>query len=142
MNHWTFTVPKLGTGKVSDWETLGICSSATVENDRVYIVTNRCEIVCLDAKGLSNGTDGPFKDEGQYMSNGLDEEKPKPPIKVLPTDADIIWRYDMRTDLGIFPHNITSSSILLVGDLLFASTSVLVIFCCNHSHIGQEVHLT
>jgi len=28
--------------------TLGVCSSPTVEGDRVYIVTHRCEVLCLD----------------------------------------------------------------------------------------------
>ena len=120
---WTLTVPKLGTGKVSDWESLGICSSPAVDGDRVYIVTNRCEVLCLDAKGLADGNDGPFKQEAQYMANGLDEDKPKPPVAVKPTDADILWRYDMRLDLGIFPHNITSSSILVVDNLLYVATS-------------------
>jgi outer membrane protein assembly factor BamB len=33
---WQFAIPKLGTGKVSDWEFLGLCSSPAVEGDRVY----------------------------------------------------------------------------------------------------------
>src|SRR5215510_7463350 len=37
---WQLVVPKLGTGKVSDWEFLGICSSPAVEGDRVYLCTN------------------------------------------------------------------------------------------------------
>jgi len=113
---WTLTVPKLGSGKVGDWEYLGICSSAAVEGDRVYIVTNRCEIMCLDANGLANGNQGDT-DEAQYMA-GPD----KPPVELKDTDADILWRYDM-TELGVFPHNITSSSPLIVGDLVYAATS-------------------
>lgn len=31
---WMLSVPKLGTGKVSDWEFLGICSSPAVDGDR------------------------------------------------------------------------------------------------------------
>ena len=42
---WQLNVPKLGTGKVSDWEYLGICCSPTVDGDEVYIVTNRCEVI-------------------------------------------------------------------------------------------------
>jgi len=33
------------------------------------------------------------------------------------------WAYDMYNELGIFPHNMTSSSPLLVGDTLFITTS-------------------
>jgi outer membrane protein assembly factor BamB len=110
---WQLVVPKLGAGKVSDWEDLGICSSPTLQANRVYVITNRCEVVCLDAQGLANGNDGPFKDETKYT--GISE--------LSPTDADILWVYDMRAELGIFPHNITSSSPLLVGDKLYVTTS-------------------
>ena len=37
---WQLVVPKLGAGKVSDWEYLGICSSPAVEGNRVYVVAN------------------------------------------------------------------------------------------------------
>jgi outer membrane protein assembly factor BamB len=117
---WTLTVPKLGGGKVNDWEYLGICSSPTVVDDRVYLVTNRCEVVCLDVNGMADGNQG-LQDEGQAMS--LLGTTPQPPVEVKATDADILWRYDMLTELGIFPHNITSSSILVVGDILYCSTS-------------------
>ena len=50
---WQLNVPKLGTGKVSDWEFLGICSSPAIEGNRVYLVTNRCEVICLDTAGIS-----------------------------------------------------------------------------------------
>ncbi len=114
---WQLVVPKLGAGKVSDWEYLGMCSSPTIEGDRVYIVTNRCEVLCLDVKGLANGNDGPFKDEARYLGS-----KGKS-VKLGPLDADIIWRYDMRKDVGAFPHNVTSSSALLAGDYLYINTS-------------------
>ncbi len=45
---WQLAVPKLASGKVNDWEYLGILSSPLVEGDNVYVVTNRCEVVCLD----------------------------------------------------------------------------------------------
>ncbi|MDG1891173.1 MAG: PQQ-binding-like beta-propeller repeat protein [Verrucomicrobiota bacterium] len=115
--NWQLVVPKLGAGKVSDWEFLGICSSPSVDGDKVYVVSNRCEILCLDAKGLSNGNDG-FKDEAQYMAGSG-----KAPITPGATDADILWIYDMREELGIFPHNIASSSVLVVGNYVYATTS-------------------
>lgn len=74
---WQFAVPKLGTGKVSDWEFLGLCSSPAVEGNRVYIVTNRNEIVCLDTEGLANGNDGDYKEEAQYLAG-----PGKPPVAI------------------------------------------------------------
>lgn len=115
---WQLVVPKLDAGKVSDWEYLGICSSPAVDGNRVYVVTNRCEVVCLDVDGLSNGNDGLFKDEGAYMAG-----QGNPPIEPGKTDADILWRFDMREELGVFPHNIASSSVLVVGDRLYITTS-------------------
>ncbi len=115
---WQLAVPKLGSGKVNDWEYLGICSSPLVDGDRVYVVSSRCEVLCLDANGMANGNDGPFKDEAQYVVG-----PGKPPIEQGPQDGDIIWRFDMRDELGVFPHNIASSSVLMVGDRLYATTS-------------------
>lgn len=115
---WQLTAPKLGTGKVSDWEFLGICSSPAVEGNRVYIVTNRCEAMCLDVEGLANGNDGPFKDEAKYLA-----EPGKPPVPSSPLQADIIWRFDMREELGVFPHNITNCGPLIFGDNLVVTTS-------------------
>ena len=115
---WQLNIPKLGAGKVSDWEYLGICSSPTVVGNRVYVITSLCEVLCLDIDGMSNGNDGPFTNESQYLTGSG-----KPPIAMSQTDADIIWRYDMRDELLIFPHNVTSSSVLVIGDYVYATTS-------------------
>jgi outer membrane protein assembly factor BamB len=118
--YWTLTVPKLGTGKVGDWEFLGICSHPTVVDDRVYIMTNRCEIMALDVNGLADGNQG-VQDEAQYMS--FVGTTPGKPVELKPTDADIIWRYNMIEELGIFQHNITAGSPLAIGDILYCNTS-------------------
>jgi outer membrane protein assembly factor BamB len=115
---WQLIIPKLGAGKVSDWEYIGICSSAAIVGDKAYVVTNRCESVCIDLKGMSNGNDGPFKDESKYMS-----EKGKPAAAVEKTDADILWVFDMRDELGIFPHNVTSSSPIVIDGIVYNATS-------------------
>jgi hypothetical protein len=52
---------------VSDWEYIGVCSSPAIEGNRVYVVTNKCEVVCLDIEGFKNGNDGPFMDEANYV---------------------------------------------------------------------------
>ncbi len=114
---WQLVVPKLKSGQVNDWEGLGILSSPSVEGDRVYLVTSRCEVICLDAKGFSNGNQG-IKDEAQYIA-GPDKD----PAKVGAKDADIIWVYDMMSELGVFPHNAANSSPVIIGDLVFVCTS-------------------
>lgn len=115
---WQLAAPKLGTGKVSDWEFLGICSSPAVDGDKVYIVTNRCEAMCLDVNGLANGNDGEFKDEAKYLT-----DKGQPAHQLGPTDADILWVFDMKEELGVFPHNITNCGPLIFGDRVVVTTS-------------------
>lgn len=126
---WQLVVPKLASGKVNDWESLGLLSSPTVEGDRVYLVTSRCELICLDINGMANGNDGPFKDEAKYvvkdvlLDRGKPTERPAPPIEPGAKDADIIWIYDMYNDLGVFPHNASNCSVLIVDDIVYACTS-------------------
>src|SRR4051812_29805096 len=115
---WQLVVPKLASGKVNDWENLGLLSSPCVQNNRLYVVTSRCEVLCMDTEGQANGNEGPFKDEAQYVSG-----PGKPPAKIGPKDADLIWRYDMMDELGVFPHNASNCSLLVDDDLVFACTS-------------------
>src|SRR6266436_6381716 len=65
---WQLVVPKREEDPYYDWPECGISSPATVEGDRVYIVSNRGEVICLDARGMANGNDGPFQDEGAHMT--------------------------------------------------------------------------
>jgi len=120
---WQFSVPKLEAGKVSDWEYLGICSSILLDGKHGYVVSNRGEIICLDLYGMSDGNDGPFKEEAKYVVGGLEKLDLAEPVDKGAKGADIVWGYDMRSELGVFPHNITSSSVVLAGDKIFASTS-------------------
>ena len=46
---------------------LGLCSSPTIDGNRVYVVSNRGQVLCLDVNGQADGNEGPFVDEGVYM---------------------------------------------------------------------------
>ena len=96
----------------------GICSSPTIDGDRVYIVTNGDDVLCLDIHGMKNGNDGPFQDEAQFMAR-----TGKPPIELEESDADIVWRYDIPGELSVAPHDVASCSVLIHGDVLYTSTS-------------------
>lgn len=115
---WQLVVPKLKAGKVNDWENLGILSSPVVEENRVYLVTSRCEVICLDIEGLANGNQGMQK-EAEYVVKDTGQA----PGQLAPNDADILWVYDMMNELGVFPHNASNSSPLIVGDLVYVCTS-------------------
>jgi RNA polymerase sigma factor (sigma-70 family) len=45
---WQAVHPKLETGRVNDWPRVGLVSTPTVEGDRLYYVSNRCELICAD----------------------------------------------------------------------------------------------
>ncbi len=44
---WQQANVKLAAGRALDWPFQGVCSSPLVEGDRLYYVTNRCEVMCL-----------------------------------------------------------------------------------------------
>ncbi len=105
---WQAVTDKLESGAANDWPEVGICSSPLVEEKRLYYVTNRGELVCLDTEGFMDGSnDGPYQDE----------------IHTGPTDADLIWKVDMMKELGVFQHNMANSSPTVWGALLFLETS-------------------
>jgi outer membrane protein assembly factor BamB len=114
---WQLLVPKLGAGKVSDWEYVGLCSSVNIDGDRGYAMTNRGEAICFDVHGLANGNDGPFQDEAMFSSTD------GTPVQLTDQHADLIWVRDVRTEAGIFPHNVSSTSPLIVSDRIYISTS-------------------
>ena len=106
------------TRKYHNHQQVGICAPPTVEGDRIYVVTNRAEVLCLDVKGMADGNDGPFTDECHY-TRGEDQ----PPVTIGPHDADIIWRFDMLHELSIFPHDANCSAVLIHGDVLYVGTA-------------------
>jgi outer membrane protein assembly factor BamB len=92
---WQRVHDKLPAGMVQDWPLEGICSSCAVEADKIYYVSNRCELVCATTEG---------KD---------------------------VWTLDMIKTLGVFPHNLSTSSPVIAGDYIFVVTSNGV----NEDHI-------
>jgi len=115
---WQLVVPRFEGEKYLDWRTGGICSAATVEGDRVYVVSNRDEVLCLDLDGQADGNDGPFRDEGRHMAPAGN-----PPLNVTATDADILWLFDLPAELAVHPHDSPHSSILVDGPYLYVNTS-------------------
>ena len=139
---WQLVVPKREEDPYFDWPNTGISSPATVEGDRVYLVSNRGEVVCLDAQGMANGNDGPFLDEGAHMMPGPNSGAPPRPVAGAdirprplpappdgaaltpgPLDADIVWLFDLASGAGIWPHDGAHSSILIHGDYLYLNTA-------------------
>ena len=115
---WQLVVPKITNSVYWDWTGVGICSAATVEGDRAFIVSSRGEVLCLDVNGMANGNGGPFTEEGRHMvPAGLGALEPGK------TDADILWLFDMIKECGIRQHDAAHCSILLDGQFLYVNTS-------------------
>lgn len=138
---WQLVVPKREEDPYFDWPKTGMSSPATVEGERVYIVNNRGEVMCLDARGMANGNDGPFRNEAAHMTPPTNSGAPpkfaigaeispeplRPPadgkfLQPGPTDADILWIFDLVADAGIWPHDGAHSSVLIHGDFLYLNT--------------------
>ena len=105
---WQMVHDKLAAGRVNDWPYQGVASSPLVDGDRLYYVSNRAELICLDTQGFRDGeNDGPVTDEKLTGEN----------------DGDVVWRFDMIEEVGSLPHNLANSSPVMYGDLIFVSTS-------------------
>ena len=105
---WQASSEKLPTGRVHDWPLQGICCAPLVEGDRLWYVTSRGEVVCLDTEGFHDGeNDGPFKAEPNENKD----------------EADAVWVLDMMGQLKVSQHNMCSCSITSAGDMIFVNTS-------------------
>lgn len=115
---WQHSNRKLKTGRVNDWPLQGIVSVPLVDGDRLWYVTNRGEVVCLDTEGFTdNQNDGPYKTEDVVADD----------------EADVIWKFDMMSELGVRQHNMCTCSITCADDTLFVVTGNGV----DESHIHQ-----
>ena len=90
---WQHTNQKLAAGRANDWPFQGVCSSPLVEGDRLYYVSNRGELICLDTHGDGKG------------------------------NAKVIWKFDMMEEVGVQQHNLANSSPVSYGDLVFVGTA-------------------
>jgi outer membrane protein assembly factor BamB len=119
---WRLLIPRYFDGikppfHFDQWS-CGVCSGPVVEGDRVFVIGNRGEVLCLDREGQANGNDGPVVDELAYM--GITNA---PDAGLKATDGDIIWRYNLITGLGVVLHDVCGSTLLVDGDLIYACTS-------------------
>jgi len=117
---WQMVIPRYVEGNTkpshfNKWR-CGVCSQPAIEGKRLYIVGPRGDVLCLDRNGQTDGNDGPFLNEAQYIEAGAD-------YKLQKTDGDIIWEHNMLSSTKVVPHDVCGSSPLLVGDYLYACTS-------------------
>ena len=106
--NWQLSREKLAAGRALDYPDQGICCAPLVEGKRLWVVTNRCEVMCLDTEGFHDGkNDGPYTAEPNTHRD----------------EADIVWIFDMIKELGVRPRNMSSCSVTALGDLLLVNTA-------------------
>lgn len=104
---WQHSNEKLPQGRVHDWPQQGICAAPLVDGDRMWYVTSRGEVVCLDTEGFHDG-------ENDGVTTEANENK---------NEADVVWAFNMMENLDVRQHNMCSCSVTCAGDLLFVNTS-------------------
>ncbi|MGA0210149.1 MAG: PQQ-binding-like beta-propeller repeat protein, partial [Candidatus Nanopelagicales bacterium] len=105
---WQATFEKLTSGRANDWPFQGIASSPLVIGEVAYFVSNRGKVHAVDIRGFHDGqNDGPKTDEALTGTH----------------DPDYIWEFDMMEEVGAYPHNLSNSSPVILGDLIYVSTS-------------------
>ena len=72
---YRYVSPRMPQGRVHDWPYASMACSPLVENDRIWFVTNRAEVVCLDITSLRR--------EG--------------------SDPEPLWKVDLIREFGVFP---------------------------------------
>ena len=72
---WQYVSPRLGD-YFQDGPRHSMGSTPLIEGDRLWVTTNRCEMLCLDIGPLRRG-----------------EGTPK-----------VVWKSDMREEFGVYPH--------------------------------------
>jgi outer membrane protein assembly factor BamB len=99
---WRWSAPARDVHKMLDGRqfqfnnfprTLGVCSSAAIDGDRVYFVSQRLEVLCLDVHGAGDGK-----------------------------TAKVLWAFDMWK-MGVRPSDACNCSVLVLGDFVYACTS-------------------
>ncbi len=89
---WQYSAEKLADSTL-DWPKQGICCGPLIEGNRLWLVTNRAEVVCLSTEAAGS------------------------------REANIVWRYDMMARLGSRQHNMACCSVTSAGELLLLGTS-------------------
>lgn len=79
----------------------GVCSTPTVEGDRLYFVGPESEVVCLD------------------LATWL---KPSATAADAGSARHVVWRYDMAEKLHVMQDHVASCSVLVHGDFVYVCT--------------------
>ena len=104
---WQHSNAKLAVGRSEDWPLQGVYSQAYADDDRLWYVSNRCEVVCLDTEGFYD-----------HQNDGVSTE-----ANTRDQDADLVWKVDMRKQFGVVPHNASHCNVVVDKSRVYVKTS-------------------
>ena len=117
---WRLTIPRMHT----EWKdfnyddlSLGVCSTPTVADHRLYVVSNRDEMLCLDPDGKVHGAE---PDVARLIAGSE-----QPPMTTDSNAVGIVWRFDMIMDKDVnsWPQDAADCSVLVHGKHVFVCPS-------------------
>ena len=85
---WQLPIPRYMPGieppfHFDQW-TCGICSSPAVDGNRLYVVSPRGDVLCIDREGQANGNDGPLiKSKKSFQAAFVRHMRLSPPSHTL-----------------------------------------------------------
>jgi len=113
---WRLTIPRMAT----EWKdfnyddlSLGVCSTPTLADGRLYVVTNRDEMLCLDPDGQLHSAEP----DVVHVVAGSEQA----PITSDSVAVGIVWRYDMIAEdhVAAWPQDAADCSVLVHGEHVF-----------------------
>lgn len=117
---WRLTIPRM----LTEWQdfnyddlSLGICSTPTVADRRLYVVTNRDEVLCLDPDGRVHTAE---PDVARLIAGSE-----QPPMTTDSNAVGIVWRFDMIMEehVAAWPQDAADCSVLVHGEQVFVCPS-------------------
>ena len=117
---WHLNIPRM----LTEWKdfnyddlSLGVCSTPALNDHRLYVVTNRDEMLCLDPDGLTHTAE---PDVARLIAGSQ-----QPPMTTDSSAVGIVWRFDMimEKDVNSWPQDAADCSVLVHGDHVFVSPS-------------------
>ena len=105
---WQHTHAKLESGRANDWPFQGVASSPLVDRRAPLLRQQPRRGVLPRHPGLPR--------QRERRRQGREADRPRP----TPTS---IWAFDMMEEVGAYPHNLSNSSPVAFGDLIYVSTS-------------------
>jgi outer membrane protein assembly factor BamB len=115
---WQIARPKIDGIRFFDAPHSGWTSTPAIQGDRVYAVSNRGEVMCLDLDGMADGNDGPFRAEAKLLATEETGDR-----QITEHDADIFWSYDMVSRLNVRQHDASNCSPLIHDGVVYVGTA-------------------